>query len=100
MGNGDIFERQGLSKDMKVTIAPYINQQSKKGYIFVNEKGEQLSLEWFNERINHYAKIMGIQKIKKYYADGRTLKLITCMALREAGGVTTTMPEEAGNYQQ
>lgn len=57
----------------------------KKGHIFVNEKGEQLSLEWFNERINHYAKIIGIQKIKKYYADGRTLKLITCMALREAG---------------
>ncbi len=24
----------------------------------------QLSLEWFNERINHYAKIIGIQKIK------------------------------------
>ncbi|HWR26370.1 MAG TPA: tyrosine-type recombinase/integrase [candidate division Zixibacteria bacterium] len=57
----------------------------KKGHIFVNENGEQLSLEWFNERINHYAKIIGIQKIKKYYADGRTLKLITCMALREAG---------------
>src|SRR3990170_5944071 len=35
----------------------------KKGHIFVNEKGEQLSLEWFNERINHYAKIIGIQKI-------------------------------------
>ena len=57
----------------------------KKGHIFVNEKAEQLSLEWFNERINHYAKIIGIQKIKKYYADGRTLKLVTCMALREAG---------------
>jgi integrase len=57
----------------------------KKGHIFVNENGEQLSLEWFNERINHYAKIIGIQKIKKYYADGRTLKLVTCMALREAG---------------
>lgn len=57
----------------------------KKGYIFVNEKGNQLSLEWFNERINHYAKLLGIQKIKKYYRDGRTLKLVTCMALRESG---------------
>ncbi len=57
----------------------------KKGYIFVNEKGEQLSLEWFNERINHYAKLLGIQKIKKYYIDGRTLKLVTCMAMRESG---------------
>ena len=72
----------------------------KKKDIFVNEKGEQLSLEWFNERINHYAKIIGIQKIKKYYADGRNLKLITCMALREAGSVTTIMPVEAGNYRQ
>src|SRR3989337_4393523 len=71
----------------------------KKGHIFVNEKGEHLSLEWFNERINHYAKIIGIQKIKKYYADGRTLKLVTCMALRERGSVTTIMPEEAGNYR-
>jgi integrase len=57
----------------------------KKGSIFVNEKGEQLSLEWFNERINYYAKLLGVQKIKKYYVDGRTFKLVTCMALREAG---------------
>jgi integrase len=57
----------------------------KKGFIFINEKEEQLSLEWFNERINYYAKLLGIQKIKKYYVDGRNLKLVTCMALREAG---------------
>jgi len=37
----------------------------KKGYIFVNEKGEQLSLEWFNERINHYAKIIVDSKKSK-----------------------------------
>lgn len=57
----------------------------KKGYIFINEKGEQLSLPWFNERISYYAKLLGLQKIRKYYVDGRTLKLVTCMALREAG---------------
>jgi integrase len=57
----------------------------KKGSIFVNEKSEKLSLPWFNERINYFAKLLGIQKIKKYYIDGRTLKLVTCMALREAG---------------
>ncbi len=57
----------------------------KKGHIFVNAQGEQLSLEWFNERIGYYAKLLGIQKIKKYYVDGRNLKLVTCMALREAG---------------
>ena len=57
----------------------------KKGCIFINLQREQLSLEWFNERINYYAKLQGIQRIKKYYVDGRTLKLVTCMALREAG---------------
>ncbi len=57
----------------------------KKGTIFINEKGTMLSLEWFNERINHYAKLLGIQKIKKYYTDGKVLKLVTCMALREGG---------------
>ena len=57
----------------------------KKGHVFVNENGEMLSLEWFNQEISRYAKLLGIQKIKKYYVDGRTLKLVTCMALREAG---------------
>ena len=57
----------------------------KKGSIFINTKSEQLTLEWFNERINYYAKLLGIQKIIKYYIDRRTLKLVTCMALREAG---------------
>lgn len=73
-----------LSKNTNEMLRTVVSNR-KKGHIFVNEKGGQLSLEWFNERINHYAKIIGIQKIKKYYTDGRTLKLITCMALREAG---------------
>ena len=90
---GNRKEKEWLPSTPKTrAITPITNEiirtlvsNRKKGHIFVNEKGERLSLEWFNERINHYAKIMGIQKIKKYYADGRTLKLITCMALREAG---------------
>jgi hypothetical protein len=57
----------------------------KKGAIFINENGDMPSLEWFNQEISRYAKLLGIQKIKKYYVDGRTLKLVTCMALREAG---------------
>ncbi len=77
--------RTALLSDNTNELLRTLVSNRKKGYIFINEKGEQLSLEWFNERINHYAKIIGIQKIKKYYADGRTLKLITCMALREAG---------------
>jgi hypothetical protein len=57
----------------------------KKGSIFVNEDGEQLTMTWFKDRVHHYASILGIQKVKKYYADGRPVHLITCMALREAG---------------
>jgi hypothetical protein len=30
MGNGDIFERQRLSKDMKVTITPYFREACVK----------------------------------------------------------------------
>lgn len=57
----------------------------KKGAIFINEQGEKLSLEWFNQEISRHAKLLGIQKVKRYYRDGRALKLVTCMALREAG---------------
>jgi site-specific recombinase XerD len=39
----------------------------KKGYIFVNADGEKLSMAWFKDRINHYAKLLGIQKDVKYY---------------------------------
>ncbi len=61
----------------------------KKGHIFVNADGDQLSMAWFKDRINHYAKLLGIQKDVKYY-DTRTgdihpKHLVTCMALREAG---------------
>lgn len=73
-----------ITENTNELLRAYISNR-KKGAMFVNEKGERLSLEWFNERIDFYAKIIGIQKIKKYYKDGRTLKLVTCMALREAG---------------
>ncbi len=42
-------------------------------------------MTWFKDRIHHYASILGIQKVRKYYSDGRPLHLITLMALREAG---------------
>src|SRR5512139_376417 len=47
-----------LSENTNEMLRSLISNR-KKGYIFVNENGEQLSLEWFNERINHYAKIIG-----------------------------------------
>lgn len=73
-----------LSDNTNEFLRAYVSNR-KKGFIFANEKGNHLSLEWFNEKINYYAKLLGIQKVVKYYKDGRTLKLVTCMALREAG---------------
>jgi hypothetical protein len=90
---GDHHEKDWLPSTPKTrAITPSTNEMlreyvsnRKKGPIFINEKEKMLSLEWFNQEISRYAKLLGIQKIIKYYVDGRTLKLVTCMALREAG---------------
>lgn len=58
----------------------------KKGKIFINKDGEPFTdLAWFKMQIHHYATLLSIQKVKKYYVDGRPLHLVTLMALREAG---------------
>ena len=65
----------------------------KKGPIFINSQtGKRISLTWFNKAINKYAELLGIQQIKKYFKDKikrekpRSLKLVTLMALKKAGG--------------
>lgn len=64
----------------------------KKGYIFVNEEGQRLTMTWFKRQINRYAKLLGIQKVVRYYNEKNrnpdkihSRHLVTCMALREAG---------------
>jgi len=46
-------------------------------------------MAWFNDRMNHYAKLVGMQKDMKYYdtSTGEIYPrhLVTCMAPREAG---------------
>jgi integrase len=79
------YPRTALLTDNSNEILRTYVSNRKKGAIFINENGKRLTLEWFNEQINFYAKLIGVQKTKKYYSDGRTLKLVTCMALREAG---------------
>jgi len=66
-------------------LREYVRGNRKMGSVFINKNGEMISLEWFNQEISRYAKLLGIQRVKKYYVDGRTLKLVTCMVLREAG---------------
>jgi hypothetical protein len=46
-------------------LREYVSNR-KKGAVFVNENGDMLLLEWFNQEISRYAKLLGIQKIKKY----------------------------------
>jgi integrase len=79
-----IPKTRAITPSTNEMLREYVSNR-KKGPVFVNENGDMLSLEWFNQEISRYAKLLGIQKIIKYYVDGRTLKLVTCMALREAG---------------
>jgi hypothetical protein len=73
----------------------------KKGYIFVNADGDKLSMTWFKDRINHYAKLLGIQKDVKYYdtriGEIHPRHLVTCMALKQARSITI-MRVRAGSY--
>ncbi len=39
-------------------LREYVSNR-KKGPIFINENGEMLSLEWFNQEISRYAKLLG-----------------------------------------
>src|SRR5659263_582762 len=78
------LQKQELLPPPQMRCWEYVSNR-KKGPIFINENEKMLSLEWFNQEISRLAKLLGIQKIKKYYVDGRTLKLVNCMALREAG---------------
>lgn len=73
-----------LSEKTNDMLRAYVSNR-KKGAIFINREEEQLTLPWFNIQINYYAKLLGIQQIRRYYVDGRVMKLVTCMALREAG---------------
>ncbi|HMB45370.1 MAG TPA: hypothetical protein VKL21_06075 [Candidatus Methanoperedens sp.] len=76
----------------------------KKRSIFVNANGDKLSIAWFKDRINHYLKLLGIQKDVKYYDTGtgevHPRDLITCMALRETGEQHHDNAGGPGNYRR
>lgn len=65
----------------------------KKGYIFNSDvvEGEPLSKRFMQAECNKYAKLLSIQKIRRYAQsptnpdDTRVLPLVTLMALRKAG---------------
>lgn len=83
---------RAITRNANNMLMEYVGDR-KKGPIFLNNQtGGMISLIWFNKAINRYAKLLGIQKIKKYFKDRkehrekpRNLKLVTLMALKKAG---------------
>ncbi len=57
----------------------------KKGYIFDGVDGRPLTKRFMQEQIDKYARLLSIQKLRRYSEDGRELPLVTLMALRKAG---------------
>lgn len=84
--------RTAILTDNTNEMLRVIVSNRKKGFIFINDDVKRLSMAWFKGRINYYAKLLGIQKVTKYYNDKNKnpdkihpRNLVTCMALREAG---------------
>ncbi len=79
-----------LPRSMKLTgntndmLRTFISNR-KKGYIFQSEKGEPLTLRFFEKELNRYAYLLSIQQDKQITPKGRVYHLVTLMALREAG---------------
>ncbi len=63
----------------------------KKGYIFEGENGYPLTKRFMQHQIDRYARLLSIQKVRRYAQseknpeDIRVLPLVTLMALRKAG---------------
>lgn len=75
---------RAISQITNEMLREYVSNR-KKGAIFTNKTGAMLTLRWFNDAISKYARLLGIQQTIKYKITGKPLRLITCMALREAG---------------
>ncbi len=79
-----------LPRSMKLTdntnemLRTFISNR-KKGYIFQGEKGDPLTLRFFEKELNRYACLLSIQQDKQITLSRRIYHLITLMALREAG---------------
>jgi integrase len=57
----------------------------KKGYLILSNRGMALSARQAERIVDHYAKMIGIQKMIRYTSNGRKIHLVTPKALREAG---------------
>lgn len=75
-----VFVTQNTALLLKTLIS-----NRKKGFIFEGEDGNQLTKRFMQYQCDHYARLLSIQKLKKYSIDGREIPLVTLMALRKAG---------------
>ncbi|MDG6921006.1 MAG: hypothetical protein JRN59_05700 [Nitrososphaerota archaeon] len=58
----------------------------KKGLVFLNPKsGRQFTLRHFEKVLDHHATLLNVQREKAVTPTGRVYRLVSCMALREAG---------------
>jgi len=57
----------------------------KKGYIFEGNSEKPLTLRHFEMELDHYTRLLTIQKTRKITVDCKTIAHITLMALRKAG---------------
>lgn len=81
-----------VNKNTKEMLRTFIGNR-KKGYIFESQDkpGQPISKRYMQEQINKWAKLLSIQKIRRYAQspdnpeDTRVLPLVTLMALRKAG---------------
>lgn len=74
-----------LTPNTNEMLRAYVSQR-KKGFIFESENKEKpLTLRHFEKQIDKYARLLSIQKDKAIAPKGRVYRLVTLMALREAG---------------
>lgn len=92
--------------DTNNMLKEYVGDRMKGPIFISNQSGNMITLTWFNKAINRYAKLLGIQQIKKYFKEKvkrekpRSLKLVTLMALKRTGGhneYNQYIKEEHGN---
>lgn len=102
-----------LPRSMKLTantndmLRAFVGNR-KKGYIFQGERGDPLTLRFFEKEIDRYARLLSVQQEKNVTPKGRVYRLVTLMALREAaerhhdqnGGDPAISAKAAGHTMQ
>jgi len=71
--------------DTGINLFRKIIGNRKKGAIFINEKGERISLRYLQKYIHKLATALGIQKVTHVTITGKKYHLMTLKSLREAG---------------